>query len=88
MTIAKGSVSVPCEGWGNQRAADKYSFDEASGEVIAKELYADSERSRKVRGWIYSVQSPGRVLRYLQARRIASIDGRIESYIRIRDLVQ
>ena len=55
MTIAKGSVSVPCEGWGNQRAADKYSFDEASGEVIAKELYGDSERSRKVRGWIYSV---------------------------------
>lgn len=55
MTIARGSVSVPCEGWGNQRASDKYVFDEATGEITATELYADSEHSRKVRGWIYSV---------------------------------
>ncbi|MBR3827630.1 MAG: PepSY domain-containing protein [Alistipes sp.] len=55
MTISRGSVSVPCEGWGNQRASDKYLFDEATGEITSKELYADSDRSRKVRGWIYSV---------------------------------
>lgn len=54
-TIARGTVSVPCGGWGNQRAVDKYIFDEKTGEITATELYADSDRSRKVRGWIYSV---------------------------------
>lgn len=55
MTISRGSVSVPCDGWGNQRASDKYLFDEATGEITDTQLYEDADRSRKVRGWIYSV---------------------------------
>lgn len=55
LTVAKGSVSVANDGWGNQRASDKYLFDEQTGEITSAELYSDSDRSRKVRGWIYSV---------------------------------
>lgn len=55
VTIARGSVSVLHGGWGNQRASDKYLFDEATGEITSIQSYVDSERSQKVRGWIYSM---------------------------------
>lgn len=55
ITLSKGSASVSLSGWGNQRASDKYLFDEATGEITFTELYADSDRSRKIRGWIFSV---------------------------------
>lgn len=55
ITLSKGSASVSLSGWGNQRASDKYLFDEATGEITSTELYADSDRSRKIRGWIFSV---------------------------------
>lgn len=55
MTISDGSVSVKRDGWGNQRAADKYSFDNLSGEMQEITLYADSDNSRKVRGWVYTI---------------------------------
>lgn len=55
ITLSKGSASVLLSGWGNQRASDKYLFDEATGEITSTELYADSDRSRKIRGWIFSV---------------------------------
>lgn len=55
ITLSKGSASVSLSGWGNQRASDKYLFDDATGEITSTELYADSDRSRKIRGWIFSV---------------------------------
>lgn len=55
ITISQGSASVSLTGWGNQRASDKYNFDNATGEITSVELYNDSERSRKIRGWIFSV---------------------------------
>lgn len=55
ITISKDSASVSLEGCGNKRAADKYLFDAATGEITATELYADADRQRKVRGWIYSL---------------------------------
>lgn len=55
MTISRGAVSVKHDGWGNQRASDKYSFDNRTGEITETALYADSTHDRKVRGWVYSI---------------------------------
>lgn len=55
ITISQGSADVSLAGWGNQRASDKYNFDSATGEITSVELYSDSQRSRKIRGWIFSV---------------------------------
>lgn len=55
MTVSKGAISVKREGWGNQRAADKYNFDSRTGEITDVVLYDDSDHSRKVRGWVYSI---------------------------------
>ena len=55
ITISQGSADVSLAGWGNQRASDKYNFDNATGEITSVELYSDSQRSRKIRGWIFSV---------------------------------
>lgn len=55
MTVSDGSVSVKQPGWGNQRASDKYSFDNNSGEITDITIYEDSDYNRKVRGWIYSI---------------------------------
>ncbi|MBO7190257.1 MAG: PepSY domain-containing protein [Alistipes sp.] len=55
VTVSDGSVSVKQAGWGNQRASDKYTFDNQSGEITAITLYADSDYNRKVRGWVYTI---------------------------------
>ena len=55
ITISKGSASVKNSEWGNQRAADRYTFDNASGRLQGAELYADSTKANKARGWIYSL---------------------------------
>lgn len=55
ITISKGSASVKNSKWGNQRAADRYTFDNASGRLQGAELYADSTKANKARGWIYSL---------------------------------
>ena len=55
MIVSKDAISVKREGMGNQRAADKYSFDSRTGEVTDVVLYADSDHNRKVRGWVYSI---------------------------------
>jgi uncharacterized iron-regulated membrane protein len=55
MTISKGSVSVKRAGLGNQRASDKYTFDSRTGRITDVVLYADSDYSSKVRGWVYSI---------------------------------
>ena len=55
MTVSDGAVTVKSEGWGNQRASDKYSFDNHTGEITDITLYADSDYNRKVRGWVYTI---------------------------------
>lgn len=55
LTVSKDVVSVKRGGWGNQRAADKYTFDGSSGEITDVVRYADSPHDRKVRGWVYSI---------------------------------
>lgn len=55
LTVSENTVSVSKDGWGNQRASDRYTFDPASGKITHATLYSDQEASGKIRGWIYSV---------------------------------
>ena len=55
ITISDGTASVAFNQAGNQRASDRYAFDTRTGAVGEVTLYADAERSGKIRGWIYSL---------------------------------
>lgn len=55
ITISDGTADVAFGGLGNQRAADKYTFNRADGRITSVSLYADSDKSSKIRGWIMSV---------------------------------
>lgn len=55
ISLSKGSAGVSFDKIGNQRAADKYTFDPRSGEITDVVLYEDSADAGKMRGWIYSV---------------------------------
>lgn len=55
ITVSDGTAEVAFGGLGNQRAADKYTFDKSTGSITSASLYADSVRSSKLRGWIMSV---------------------------------
>lgn len=55
ITVSKGSANVTFNRLGNQRAADRYTFNPRNGEITETVLYKDTERSGKIRGWIFSV---------------------------------
>lgn len=55
IAVSKGSASVSFNRWGNQRAADRYTFNPRSGEISGTDLYKDADASGKIRGWIFSV---------------------------------
>lgn len=55
ITVSDGSASVSFDRAGNSRAADRYSFDRSDGQITGVSLYRDSEKTAKIRGWIYSV---------------------------------
>ena len=55
ITISDGMVTVAQKGFGNKRAYDKFVFNEDTGEVVSEELYADSQYSSKVAGWVRTV---------------------------------
>ena len=55
ITVSDGTAEVAFGGLGNQRAADKYTFDKSTGSITSASPYADSARSSKLRGWIMSV---------------------------------
>ena len=55
ITVSAGAISVSHGGCGNVRAADKYFFDEESGEITSVQPYDDSPAQSKVSGWIYSL---------------------------------
>ncbi|MBQ5888272.1 MAG: PepSY domain-containing protein [Bacteroidaceae bacterium] len=73
ITISAGTVSVQQSACGNVRAADKYFFDEESGEITSVQPYDDSPAQSKVSGWIYSLHIGawggwiGRILAFLAA---------------------
>ena len=55
ITVFKGSATVSFNRLGNQRAADRYTFNPRSGEITGATLYKDADASGKIRGWIFSV---------------------------------
>ena len=73
VSITDGTASVYFSGFGNQRAADRYTFDPGSGAISETNLYADQDRAGKLRGWIYSVHVgswgglPTQILAFLAA---------------------
>lgn len=55
IAVSKGSATVSFNRLGNQRAADRYTFNPRSGEITGATLYKDADASGKIRGWIFSV---------------------------------
>lgn len=55
ITLSKGTATVAFERNGNQRAADRYTFNPRTGEITEVAFYKDADTSGKIRGWIYSV---------------------------------
>ncbi len=55
ITVADGTANVTLGGFGNQRAADSFTFDSATGRITGTTPYNDSDKAGKLRGWIYSV---------------------------------
>ncbi len=55
ITIQDGSASVATNMYGNMRASDRYTFHPYRGHITDSELYKDSSKATKMRGWIYSV---------------------------------
>lgn len=52
ITVSGGSISVALGGWGNQRAFDRYKFDEATGEILSADYYRSSSPRSKAVGWV------------------------------------
>lgn len=73
INVSNGSASVSFNRLGNQRASDRYAFNPQDGQITETTLYADQEKSGKIRGWIYSVHVgdwggiPIRILTFLAA---------------------
>lgn len=73
ITIGDGNASVSWGKWGNQRAADRYSFDPESGEITSITHYKESPRTGKLRGWLYTLHvgswggMPTRILYFIAA---------------------
>jgi uncharacterized iron-regulated membrane protein len=55
ITIQDGRASVSLSDYGNSRAADNYTFDTQTGDITEATYYKDTDRSGKMRGWIYAV---------------------------------
>lgn len=57
ITISDGEASLSLGGYGNQRAADQYKYDTATGQLLSVERYADMDNSSKIRGWVYTAHT-------------------------------
>ena len=55
ITVSNGTANVSFNRFGNQRAADRYSFNTDNGEFTETNFYQHQDKSGKIRGWIYSV---------------------------------
>lgn len=55
IALSDGVASVSFNGFGNQRASDRYRFNSRSGQIGEAVLYENAEKAGKIRGWIYSI---------------------------------
>lgn len=57
ITVSDGTATVDLGGYGNSRAADRYTFDRRTGRITSVVKYADAPALGRLRGWIYSVHT-------------------------------
>ncbi|MDR3327952.1 MAG: PepSY domain-containing protein [Prevotellaceae bacterium] len=55
ITVQDGKASVSLSEYGNSRASDSYVFDSQSGDITETKYYKNTDKSGKLRGWIYAV---------------------------------
>ncbi|MDR3218059.1 MAG: PepSY domain-containing protein [Dysgonamonadaceae bacterium] len=55
ITIQDGRASVSLSEYGNGRASDSHVFDAQTGDITESTYYKDTNKSGKMRGWIYAV---------------------------------
>jgi uncharacterized iron-regulated membrane protein len=55
IAVGEGTASVTFNRLGNRLAADRYKFNNRTGEITEVIPYRNSEKSNKLFGWIYSV---------------------------------
>lgn len=53
--ITNGTAQLYIEKWGNQRAYDNYKFQPAIGKITSFTPYSETDKSKKIGGWIYSI---------------------------------
>lgn len=52
ITISEGAITVEKDGLGNQRASDRYTFDNKNGEITSFKPYSSSSEQNKASGWV------------------------------------
>lgn len=57
ITLSAGCISVKESVYGNTRAADKYFFNEDSGDIERVETYRDAACDSKINGWVYTLHT-------------------------------
>ena len=57
ISLSPDMATVLLSGFGDQRATDTYSFNHRTGDVSSVDLYADTDKVMKVRGWIYTIHT-------------------------------
>ncbi len=55
ITLSSGTAEVSFDRLGNQRASDRYEFNQRNGQITGAVSYDNAERASKLRGWIYSM---------------------------------
>ena len=53
--ISNGTAQLYLDEWGNQRATDTYKFLPTTGEITDYIPYSETDKSKKIGGWIYSI---------------------------------
>lgn len=52
ITISEGAITVEKDGLGNQRASDRYTFDNKNGEITSFKPYSSSSEQNMASGWV------------------------------------
>lgn len=55
ITITPNTASVSLKQPGNQKATDRYTYNSNNGQIIQANKYAETARSGKLKGWIYTI---------------------------------
>ena len=56
ITLSEHKASIKTDTWGNARATDQYVLND-DGEITSVTPYADTDYSRKLRGWVFTLHT-------------------------------